>query len=97
MDRTRFFGTNPNLKRGRTPNRQGRSRAIRPVIYGKRKKGWMTGFEPATSGTTIQCSNQLSYTHRVGGETKSASPESETLSAKISSVNGPFFSAEKIL
>src|SRR5690606_42028331 len=25
--------------------------------------GWMTGFEPATSGTTIQRSNLLSYTH----------------------------------
>ena len=26
--------------------------------------GWKTGFEPATSGTTIQRSNQLSYNHR---------------------------------
>ena len=26
--------------------------------------GWMTGFEPATSGSTIRRSNQLSYTHR---------------------------------
>ena len=25
----------------------------------------MTGFEPATSGTTIRRSNQLSYTHHV--------------------------------
>ena len=25
--------------------------------------GWMMGFEPTTPGTTIQCSNQLSYTH----------------------------------
>ena len=25
--------------------------------------GWMTGFEPATSGTTNQRSNQLSYNH----------------------------------
>ena len=25
--------------------------------------GWMTGFEPATSGSTIRRSNQLSYTH----------------------------------
>ena len=24
------------------------------------------GFEPTTPGTTIRCSNQLSYTHRVG-------------------------------
>ena len=28
-------------------------------------KGWLTGFEPATSGTTIQRSNQLSYSHHV--------------------------------
>ncbi len=27
--------------------------------------GWMTGFEPATSGSTIRRSNQLSYTHHV--------------------------------
>ncbi len=25
--------------------------------------GWMTGFEPATSGSTIRRSNQLSYIH----------------------------------
>jgi hypothetical protein len=30
--------------------------------------GWMTGFEPATSGSTIRRSNQLSYTHH--SETK---------------------------
>ena len=27
--------------------------------------GWKTGFEPATPGTTNQCSNQLSYIHRI--------------------------------
>ncbi len=27
--------------------------------------GWKTGFEPATSGTTIQRSNQLNYIHHV--------------------------------
>ncbi len=26
-------------------------------------QGWMRGLEPPTSGTTIQCSNQLSYIH----------------------------------
>jgi hypothetical protein len=26
--------------------------------------GWMTGLEPATTGSTIRGSNQLSYTHR---------------------------------
>lgn len=29
------------------------------------KKGWVTGFEPATSGITIRRSNQLSYTHHM--------------------------------
>ena len=28
-------------------------------------EGWITGFEPATSGITIRRSNQLSYTHHV--------------------------------
>ncbi len=27
--------------------------------------GWKTGFEPATSGTTIRRSNQLSYNHHL--------------------------------
>ena len=32
--------------------------------------GWKTGFEPATSGTTIQRSNQLSYNHHFVSECK---------------------------
>jgi hypothetical protein len=28
------------------------------------RMGWLTGLEPATTGTTIQYSNQLSYSHR---------------------------------
>ena len=27
--------------------------------------GWIMGFEPTTPGTTIQCSNQLSYIHHL--------------------------------
>ena len=27
--------------------------------------GWKMGLEPTTLGTTIQCSNQLSYIHHV--------------------------------
>ena len=29
--------------------------------------GWMTGLEPATTGSTIRGSNQLSYIHREVG------------------------------
>ena len=29
--------------------------------------GWVKGLEPSTPGTTIRCSNQLSYTHHISG------------------------------
>ena len=32
--------------------------------------GWVKGLEPSTPGTTIRCSNQLSYTHHISGITK---------------------------
>ena len=28
------------------------------------QEGWLRGLEPPTLGTTIRCSNQLSYSHR---------------------------------
>ena len=34
-------------------------------IAEKNKMGWEMGFEPTTPGTTIRCSNQLSYTHHI--------------------------------
>ena len=37
--------------------------------------GWVKGFEPSTPGTTIRCSNQLSYTHHISGITREASPQ----------------------
>ena len=37
--------------------------------------GWMTGFEPATSGTTIRRSNQLSYTHHISAYSGQACPD----------------------
>ena len=36
--------------------------------------GWVKGLEPSTPGTTIRCSNQLSYTHHISGITREASP-----------------------
>ena len=30
--------------------------------------GWVKGLEPSTPGTTIRCSNQLSYTHHISAE-----------------------------
>ena|GEM_PF-5785164 len=32
--------------------------------------GWMMGFEPTTPRTTIWCSNQLSYNHRLNWDCK---------------------------
>ena len=34
-----------------------------PRVFRASIKGWPRGFEPPTPGTTIQCSNQLSYGH----------------------------------
>ena len=31
----------------------------------RKKLAGMAGLEPSTPGTTIRCSNQLSYTHRI--------------------------------
>ncbi len=33
------------------------------AIRRQNKMGWVMGLEPTTPGTTIRCSNQLSYTH----------------------------------
>ena len=41
---------------------QGRSRSSGPYAL---HVGWVKGFEPSTPGTTIRCSNQLSYTHHI--------------------------------
>ena len=41
--------------------------------------GWVKGFEPSTPGTTIRCSNQLSYTHhkmlQQKGKNRNGTPE----------------------
>ena len=40
----------------------GRSQKLRPF---RLDVGWVKGLEPSTPGTTIRCSNQLSYTHHI--------------------------------
>jgi sulfate adenylyltransferase subunit 2 len=51
---------------------QKKSQLTRPAAQpdgggkGRQEEGWLTGFEPATSGTTNQRSNQLSYNHHQG-------------------------------
>ena len=36
-----------------------------PSVLCPQYMGWIKGLEPSTLGTTIRCSNQLSYTHRI--------------------------------
>ena len=38
---------------------------IVPTPKRRRHMGWVKGLEPSTPGTTIRCSNQLSYTHHI--------------------------------
>ena len=37
--------------------------------------GWVMGLEPTTLGTTIRCSNQLSYTHHIDNASGTVSHE----------------------
>ena len=40
--------------------------------------GWVKGLEPSTPGTTIRCSNQLSYTHHMNRlKNKGKTPEAK--------------------
>ena len=45
--------------------------------------GWVKGLEPSTPGTTIRCSNQLSYTHHI-----SCTRELATYSKKVARQKG---------
>ena len=53
------------LPLGYTPvcqERLGPEQKLRPF---RLNVGWVKGLEPSTPGTTIRCSNQLSYTHHI--------------------------------
>ena len=49
---TPIWGIKENMGLGFSPN---------PMF----SMGWVMGLEPTTLGTTIRCSNQLSYTHHI--------------------------------
>ncbi len=52
----------PYVRKRRRKRKKDRSRSSGPsALY----VGWVKGFEPSTPGTTIRCSNQLSYTHHI--------------------------------
>ena len=52
----------PYVRKRRRKRKKDRSRSSGPsALY----VGWVKGFEPSTPGTTIRCSNQLSYTHQI--------------------------------
>ena len=53
--------------------KQTRDRDLLPIPH--LLVGWVKGLEPSTPGTTIRCSNQLSYTHHISGITRETSPQ----------------------
>ena len=60
----------PCLTTWRHPNVYGsglgeRRREPEPMLRLSLELGWVKGLEPSTPGTTIRCSNQLSYTHHI--------------------------------
>ena len=46
--------------------------------------GWEMGLEPTTPGTTIRCSNQLSYTHHILARLKGLEPLTHCLEGSCS-------------
>ena len=55
------LGYTPVYLQGDKKIRPGPEPKLRPLAL--LHMGWVKGFEPSTPGTTIRCSNQLSYTH----------------------------------
>ena len=61
--------------------KQTRDRDLLPIPH--LLVGWVKGLEPSTPGTTIRCSNQLSYTHHI-----SCTRELATYSKKVARQKG---------
>ena len=59
---TPIWGIKENMGLGFSPN---------PMF----SMGWVMGLEPTTLGTTIRCSNQLSYTHHIVYPMENGTPE----------------------
>ena len=59
------LGYTPVSSMGKAP---GPEPKLRP--FGLFQVGWVKGLEPSTPGTTIRCSNQLSYTHHAAAMEK---------------------------
>ena len=51
----------PLSRKGKMARAGAEAPALPPCV------GWVKGLEPSTPGTTIRCSNQLSYTHHIIG------------------------------
>ena len=49
----------PLSRKGKMARAGAEAPALPPCV------GWVKGLEPSTPGTTIRCSNQLSYTHHM--------------------------------
>ena len=49
----------------RTPDTLLKRQVLCRLSYWIKNMGWVKGLEPSTLGTTIRCSNQLSYTHHI--------------------------------
>ena len=56
--------------------------------------GWVKGLEPSTPGTTIRCSNQLSYTHHISSVRKGCAAHRRGVLARQEGFEPPAYCLE---